>query len=316
MDPHRIAREIGITALECVNGLLLALAWFSHQNSIPYVLGGTIALLIIPPFLILFSIWFKRCRVELNFLSLMIIGTLAWQYINYYDLEGKPFFSLLTLFLLVESLILFLLGYILLRPFHFKDSISKDDFRKLFEKSILAKYTILVVSPSIAFSYIFARLMLLANDSSLVRNHTISFVQIGVLIAAICNLICYFVFARQRKQYFESAYQKRGINMSVISKFALYLLMTTFILGGIVEVSTRKNMPLYFGTYLFVVTAVLLLWRIYRAELLNATVDVKQLIVEEMPLDYRFILKYIIITTVIGSISILSFIFLLMKYRQ
>ncbi len=287
----------------------MIIVFFSFKENISQILGGTIVLIVIPPLLLFFSVWFKRYAIELNFMSLIVLGILGCQYINYYDVTKNSYNLLLLAFVLIVALIFALMAYILIKPFHTRITSSTEAIRKEVEKSIKFRYYYLAFN-AISMSYVFGKVISFSSEAPLIQEHVISFVQVGILTLIISNLVSYITFRGIRK-YLSYAYQKREINIAAIRKFAIYLLVITVLVGIIVEILTRNNIILFGESYFFLLISVLLIWQIYQAERLGYVTDTKELSVDEITVNYKLIMKYMIRLIVIDSICLISFALLL-----
>lgn len=157
------------------------------------------------------------------------------------------------------------------------------------------------------------------SGSYLVKNHIVSIALIGIYWLVVANITIYYLISRIDDKYFIYLYQKRDIDLSKVIKIIFYLFCFTFVLGIVFEIFTRGKVILYFGTWLFILSTLVIIWRSYKTENILPMIADAKLIdkksIDALSYDYVFALKYVIIATIILSVSSLTFIFFLYWFR-
>lgn len=117
--------------------------------------------------------------------------------------------------------------------------------------------------------------------------------------------------------YFISSYHLKKIDYSELKKIIFYLLGFTFLLGAALEVFTRHEILIYIETYLFLLSTLLVIARIYKmADIRSRQIaDVDKNSIDNITLGYRFYFKYMLATSVIGAVIAVVFISLLKEYK-
>ncbi len=290
---------------------------FSKEN-ISQTLGGTLVLFPVLPFLLLLPRLFKRHRIELQLLPIMIVLTFfAWQYLYYYEINSKFSFAILISFLAIQIIICVLQAYFIAKPIYpQKKSIDKDVYRAkltIFQTVLMKLY--FYEFSGLAFSFSFGIVILASKTTYLVRSNMILFVPIGIFWALMANISAFLSLRRMNDKYFAYIYQKKDINYSKIKKYILYTLGILFVLGAVLETITRHEITFYIETYLFAFSSLLLIGRIYKMENSDheqvARAKDEGIPIDDIKIDYRSHLKYYFALTIIGSISLIIFILFL-----
>lgn len=305
--------------LTLINFFIVLLFVFTIIKNFELVLnlGGTLYLFVITAILTLFSQFYKKNRRELEALILIVLTVIALQYLNYNETHKVMSQDvILKIFLAMEIIIYALLLYVCSIPLQpNKSSLNQDTYknkRAIFKAIIGRIYFYSFVSGVLA--WIAGLAIQVTKDSYLVKNNIVSIVPVSLYVLVVSNIVIYMLLRKISDRYFSYLYEKRDINLSKIRKFIFYLFGISFILGSVLEVFTRDKLILYAGAYLFIFSLLLIIWRIYKIEDRNSS-PVGPVEIDEISINQNFYIKYIIITTTLGTLEVIAFISFLKWFK-
>lgn len=293
--------------------LVLMLAMIFTFKNVGAELGGTIALFAIVPVLLFLSVWFKRLSLQLNLLSLGLFVVFAWQYLLY--LETTRTFSnniILALFL-VTVLMIFAIQIIIVAKSILSHNQSQEQKTKTkIAKSILMKLYLYSFA-GLSFAYLFGLAVGFSQQTYLVRQTVITTIAVGLFWAVLANIASIVTIGRVNEKYLRFVYIRQSLDISKLKKITLSAFTILLLIGFLLEAMTRKRLVVYLETYLFILSAMVLIWKIVRFESHN---DPDQNMSDQainssvMP-SLNFYLKYIFAFAVGGTLAFVMFMLLL-----
>jgi hypothetical protein len=303
--------------LSSLNFVLMIAMIFIFRADMTNVLGGTSLLFILVPVFIFLSIWFKQIRLELNLLMIGIFSIFTWQGLLYLETRGMFSHSVILVLLLATEVIVYAVQVAIIAKALLPNEQSHDPNLKIKEniaKSILIRLYLYNFA-GLSFSYLFGLAINFAQQTYLVRQAVMSSVAVGLFWAISSNIAAYISVNKIDDRYFQYVYNKRSINTPKIKRIAVYVFSTLLLLGFLLEMITRKRAVVYLETLSFILSAMVLIWKVFKFEANNEVEIAEPTSLSSIAPKLDFYLKYVFIFAIGGTFGFILFLFFLRSYQ-
>ncbi len=257
--------------------------------------------------------------MEMHLLLTLVLGILAWQYLTYLERAYELSWTFLFFLLASQFAVSVVQSIVILKPLSPKKKLVDNkiykDQQNIFKSVGIRVLLLTWLGPIL--TYLFGSGILISKHAYLIRSGFISLMPIALFWSIIGNVLALLSLRMVNDTYIISAYQLKKINYSEVKKYGLYILGSTFVLGAIVEAGSRQEIVIYVETYLFILSSVFLIARIYRpaaiGSMQNESVD--KILTENLIPGFRFYFIYIFICGFIGGLLSAAFILFLKRLK-